>query len=140
MILYLDTSSLVKLYLDEQHSPLVHEGVADAELVATCRIAYPEAVSAFTRSRNAGELTGRQYETLINRFTADWPAFVSLDFDELEAGRLVRQHGMGGFDAVHLAAALLLRQTDQALEIAFSSFDDRQCAAAQAEGLAVLTG
>jgi len=33
----------------------------------------------------------------------------------------VRQHGLRGFDAVHLAADLLLRQTDQALEIAFSS-------------------
>jgi predicted nucleic acid-binding protein len=140
VILSLDTSSLVKLYLDEEHSPLVHEWVADAEVVATCRIAYPEALSAFTRRFKARELTGSQYETLVGRFTEDWPAFVTLDFDELEAGRLARQHGLRGFDAVHLASALLLRQTDPAPEVTFSSFDERQCAAAQAEGLAVLTG
>lgn len=46
MIAYLDTSSLVKLYLDEEHSELVREWSEAAEAVATSRVALPEAISA----------------------------------------------------------------------------------------------
>jgi predicted nucleic acid-binding protein len=41
VILYLDTSSLVKLYVEEMHSDKVREWLEEAELVATCRVAYP---------------------------------------------------------------------------------------------------
>lgn len=41
MIPYLDTSSLVKLYIAEAHSELVQDWVEEAEAVATSRVAYP---------------------------------------------------------------------------------------------------
>jgi hypothetical protein len=37
LILYLDTSSLAKLYIAEAHSNLVANWVEEAEIVATCR-------------------------------------------------------------------------------------------------------
>jgi predicted nucleic acid-binding protein len=37
MILYLDTSSLVKLYIEEIYSERVREWADDAEILATCR-------------------------------------------------------------------------------------------------------
>ena len=49
MILYLDTSSLVKLYVEEVHAVTVKGWVEDAELVATCRVAHLETISAFHR-------------------------------------------------------------------------------------------
>ncbi len=35
--------------------------------------------------------------------------FAAVDFDELEAGRLVNLYGLRSFDAVHLSAAMLLK-------------------------------
>ena len=43
MILYLDTSSLVKLYVQEAGSEDVQELVEKARLVVTSQVAYPEA-------------------------------------------------------------------------------------------------
>ena len=42
MIIYLDTSSLVKLYVEEAYSESVREWTAEAEVIATCRVAHPE--------------------------------------------------------------------------------------------------
>jgi len=54
MILYLDTSSIVKLYVEEDHSRSVREWLEDADVVATCRVAFPEAFSAMNRRFRAG--------------------------------------------------------------------------------------
>ena len=49
MILYCDTSALVKLYVDEDGSAQVAAALAGADIVAVCRIAWVEALSAFAR-------------------------------------------------------------------------------------------
>ena len=51
VILYLDTSSLVKIYVAEQGSKDVQALVAQATVVATSRVAYPEMRAAFARRR-----------------------------------------------------------------------------------------
>ena len=55
MILYLDTSSLVKLYLDEIHSEAVHRWAQEAEVLATSRVAYPETFAALARRWREGD-------------------------------------------------------------------------------------
>ena len=57
MILYLDTSSLVKLYVEEPGSPAVHADVEGSELVTTSIVAYTEARAALARRRREGSLT-----------------------------------------------------------------------------------
>ena len=139
MILYLDTSSLVKLYAEERFSTVVKEWVNDAEIVTTCRIAYPETHSAFYRRLKTGDVSLRDYRSLKSEFSREWETFVALDFDELEAGRMVEKHGLRGFDAVHLSAAMLLREHETTLALGFSSFDHKLNHAATKEGLMVLT-
>lgn len=139
MILYLDTSSLVKLYVEEEYSDTVREWVKEAETVSTCRVAYPEAVSAFNRRFNSSDLSGDDYKVLFKRFSHEWEKFVALDFDEIEAGRLVKKHGLRGFDAVHLSAAKLLKSDNNDISLSFSSFDKRLNEAASTEGLTVLS-
>ena len=51
MILYLDTSSLVKLYVEEPGSPGVRAIVDEAEVVATSVVACAEAAAAFARRK-----------------------------------------------------------------------------------------
>jgi uncharacterized protein with PIN domain len=52
MRLYLDTSALVKLYVDEEGSPFVRSAVERAGVVSTSAITYVEARAAFVRRRH----------------------------------------------------------------------------------------
>jgi uncharacterized protein len=139
MIVYFDTSSLVKLYVQEAHTALVKKWVQEAEIVATCRIAYPETMSAIGRRFRQGDLTVKQYDSLIAKFSSEWGRFAALDFDELEAGRLVNLYGLRGFDAVHLSAAMLLKSNQDNVSLFFSSFDEKLNDAASTEGFKILS-
>ena len=56
MIVYLDTSSLVKLYVEEDESSKVDALVKSSEITATSLVAYAEARAAFARrSREKAE-------------------------------------------------------------------------------------
>src|SRR6185295_15326330 len=57
--LYLDTSSLVKLYVSEPGSETVRQLVRDATVVATSVVAYPETRAAFARLRHERRLSVR---------------------------------------------------------------------------------
>jgi uncharacterized protein len=137
LIIYLDTSSLVKLYVEEAHTTAVREWVEEAELVLTCRIAYPETISALTRRFRSGDFSKQNYELLIKEFSEDWQNFVVLDFNEIEAGRLVKKYGLKGFDAVHLSSAKTLSR-DKEILLYFSCFDEKLNKAAALEGLEVI--
>jgi predicted nucleic acid-binding protein len=138
VILYLDTSSLVKLYVTEAHSGPVRAWVEKAEIIATCRVAYPEMMSALNRRYKAGDLEKKEYDLLVKTFSGEWRRFAVIDFDELAAGRLAAAYGLRGFDAVHLSAAGLLRSSAGAPVVAFSSFDEKLNSAAAAEKFTVL--
>lgn len=137
MILYLDTSSLVKLYVEEAFSNLVRKWVDDAEAVATCRVAYPETISAFNRRLRNSDLPEKDYDRFINVFAREWERFVVVDFDELDAGNMVAKYGLRGFDAIHLSAARLIRIEKEEVAISFSSFDKKMNEAARAEGFSI---
>lgn len=49
MIVFLDPSALIKLYVAEAGSPDVQALVSTASAVAVCRIAWAEAMAAFAR-------------------------------------------------------------------------------------------
>jgi len=138
VILYLDTSSLVKLYVTESHSGLVRAWADEAEIIATCRVAYPEMMSALNRRFKARDLEKRDYDLLVKAFSGEWQRFAVIDFDEIAAGRLAAAYGLRSFDAVHLSAARLLRSSGNAPAMEFSSFDEKLKSAAAAEKFTVL--
>lgn len=139
MNLYLDTSSFLKLFFNEEHSEKVRQWIDDAALVSVSRIGYPEAMSAVERRFRAGDLTREDRGRTIRRITEDWNTVLAVDFDEKEAARLALKHGLRALDALHLASARLLTAEESEDGVAFSSFDVRLNQAARAEGFHVLT-
>ena len=137
MILYLDTSSLLKLYLDEEHSDLVHEWADGAQVLCTSRVAYPEAMAALARRWRQHDLTDEAFDAARQAIANDWPGFSAVDLHEEAAAELAVRLDLRGFDAVHLAAAVEV-VTESDAPTFFSSFDRRLNRAARAEGLAVL--
>lgn len=135
MILYLDTSSLVKLYVEEDGSQAVRSLVDLATVVATSVIAYPEARSAFARLWREGGLTEGEHDQVKGELERDWPSFLTLHVTERiwrHAGELTEIHALRGFDSLHLASYLALATLDLTQRVEFSAYDQRLAAAARA--------
>ena len=139
MILYLDTSALVKLYIEEPGSERVREALKEASIVSTSRVAYVEARAGIARKHREGELSKEEHNRMVDDLVRDWGNYFIVEVSEgvvKLGGELTERHPLRGFGAIHLASALLIRnRTD--LDVLFSSFDDRLNGAARAEGLNV---
>lgn len=136
MILYLDTSAVVKLYVEEQGTATVVTRVGDAEAVATVRVAYAEARAALARHRREGGLTPVGLRQAVRELDREWGMYNVVDVNDplvRRAGALAERHALRGYDAVHLAAALDLRAAGG--EVEFLSFDARLNRAARRERL-----
>ena len=107
MTVYLDTSSLVKLFLEESGSDQVRALVADATAIATSVVAYAETRAVLARRRRERILTPRAFTTAKRSFEGQWPKFVSIEVTAdvaRQAGDLAERYALRGFDSVHLAS------------------------------------
>lgn len=138
MILYLDTSSLVKLYVNEQHSDLVHHWTRQVDVLCTSRVAYAEAMAALSRRWRQGEVDDVGFQRFRRAFTNEWQDFAVVNVDEVRAGELAVKHRLRGFDAIHLAAAVEIAGSARSIQLFFSSFDLQLNRAAVAERFSVL--
>jgi predicted nucleic acid-binding protein len=126
MTLYLDTSSLFKLYVEESGSDDVRQDLAEAETVATSAVSYAEARAAFARLRRDGQLTPTAFLAVKRDFDADWSSLAIIEPTVSlcrAAGDLAERHGLRGCDSIHLATFLELAGDRRASETRFSSFD-----------------
>jgi predicted nucleic acid-binding protein len=139
MILYIGTSSLAKLYVDEKYSDVIREWIKEVEIVVTCRVAYTEMVSALELRLQQNDLSKSDYDRIIKRFSRDWVNIATVDFDEREAGFFVKKYRLKRFDAIHLSSATLLKKKLKDVSLLFSSINEKLCKAASEEGLKVLT-
>ncbi len=140
MILYLDTSALFKLYVDEAGSDAVHAAVVTAETVAVCRIAWAEAMSALARREREVPADQDALEQARQALRTDWPRFLVVDVSQRvveQAGEFADTFALRGYDSVQLASAYLTQQRVQQ-PVAFACFDKRLSKAAKILGLAVL--
>lgn len=139
MILYLDTSALVKLYVREAGSAGVRREVREAAALATSVVAYAETRAAFGRLRSSKLSSETRHKQRQRRFALDWEALVRVELSEevlRSAGDLAELHGLRGFDAIHLASALWLRErAPQPLK--FAAFDTKLASAAANSALSV---
>lgn len=137
MIIYLDTSSLVKLYVEEEDSSKVADLVRSSKVIATSLIAYAEARSAFARRYRENAFTSYQYKRLVSFFNQDWDNYLIVRITkELVwlAGDLAERRRLRGFDAIHLSSALTLRQ-ELSAPVIFSCSDRNLQKASRLEDL-----
>ncbi len=109
MILYLDASALVKRYVAEPGSQEVIAVTAEAAAVATSLVSRAEVAAAFARAVRLGILDDRAGRRVRRRFGREWPDIIRVPVTEAVVARadaLAWDHGLRGYDAVQLAAAL----------------------------------
>ena len=136
-MIYLDTSALIKRFVNEKGSALVESFVRGKGAIATAKIAYAEIFAGFTRKLREGNLSKPQYAVACRQFERDWHAYLRVGLEEdilLLARDLIQRHPLRGYDAVHLASALRLKIA-LGEEITFAAADGRLLKAAEAENL-----
>jgi predicted nucleic acid-binding protein len=134
VILYCDTSSLVKLYVAESGSDDVRALVNSAAVVATSVIAYAETRAALARLRREKQLPPAAFARARRQFDADWASIASVSLNEGQtrrAGDLADRYGLRALDGIHLAAFVSLLERAGDDDVYFSAFDDRLVKAAR---------
>lgn len=134
MTLYLDTSSLVKLYVAEPGSDAVRKLVDIATIVATSSIAYTETRAALARRRRERALRPAAFASAKKTFEAEWPKYLTIEVTSAlcrQAGELAERYRLRAYDSMHLAAFAEMAREAGVRESRFSSFDDALNRAAQ---------
>ena len=128
MRLYLDSSALVKRYVDEDGSDEVEAVMGGARRWATCRVGYVETARAVGL---------RGDKAAAERFHGEWPAFSVVEVDLAvaeEAAEIALASDLRALDAIHLAAVLALPGDG----VIFATWDKRLHRAARDRGLTLL--
>jgi predicted nucleic acid-binding protein len=136
MMLYLDTSALIKRYVDEEGSGRVNELWDGATGLATSVVAFAEMIAALNRKQREGVLSAREYARTATSFKNDYRRFILIPVssglnERIET--LARKHALRGFDAIHLASAFVIRNNGK-VETGFACYDRALNEAAWREG------
>lgn len=132
MITYVDTSTLVKRLFDEDGSDradLIWDG---ADVLASAALIVVEARAALAAAQRGGRLTARQHRGAKADLVGMLEELAIVEITDAliaEAADLAEQESLRGYDAVHLAAALLV-----GAEV-LTSADADLCDAAERRGL-----
>lgn len=137
MILFCDSSALVKLYVHEGGSDEMGSRAAASELIVVCRIAWVEVMSALARRLRERPQDAAAIATARQHFAADWPHCLCLEVTQ-ELAELAADYAdtfaLRAYDSVQLAAAEIARR-DMPGELHFACFDARLSKAAKVLGI-----
>ncbi len=139
MILYLDSSAIVKCYVQEQGSQETLGLIQASEVAATVVISRAEVVAAIAKAVRLGYITHDGAGAAISAFATDWTRFVRVQITENlvnRAASLAWHRQLRGYDAVHLAASLTLRDALHT-GLTVATYDRELWVAAREEGLDV---
>lgn len=138
MILFCDTSALVKLYIEEEASDVVVSLGHSASSIAVCRIAWAEAMAGFARRSRESPADAEVIEAARVRMRREWARFAVVEITQplVElAGDYADTFALRGYDSVQLAAARTLQQAANE-EVHFACFDVRLQRSAKVLGMA----
>jgi predicted nucleic acid-binding protein len=137
LILFCDTSALVKLYIREDSSAAIQALAESASAIAVCRIAWAEAMAALARRLRESPADTEVIEAVRARLRADWPCYAIVEVTQpvVElAGEYADTFALRGYDSVQLAAARTLQEAANE-ELHFACFDTRLQKSAKVLGM-----
>ncbi len=135
MIVYFDTSALLPIIIEEPSSQPAARLWDVADRVVSSRLVYPEGRAALAMASRMGRIDESELRSAVDDLEA---LFEQLDLVEVtervsrSAGGLAEEFGLRGYDAVHLASAQQVADS----ELVLAASDHNLVAAARALGLA----
>lgn len=140
MILFCDSSALVKLYVQEEGADQMQLMAKRVKMVAAARITYAEAMAALSRRGRESPADGLSIGLAKQSLTADWDKYVLVEITQdlmVLAADLAETFALRGYDSVQLAAARTLQQS-AGQTLRFACFDQRLSRAAGVLGMETL--
>ncbi len=140
---YLDTSALIKLYVEEVGTEQVVEAMQDAVdgRVIIVDLTPLEARSAIRRREREGDISAADADRVLRQIENDCSmSFLmqpSTSAVMEDAARLIDQYPLRAYDALQLAGCLVVRDGMPG-PVTFVCADTRLCDAARHEGLEAL--
>ncbi len=137
MIVFFDTSAIVKRYLAETGSDAVGELWSNASLIVASHLLYAEMIATFARKRREEPKNPATIAQMQDAFRADFQTMTRIAIDDdvhRRVDELLARHPLRGADAVHLASAVLVHDVLQE-QVTFACADVALVTAARAEGL-----
>lgn len=140
MICFYDTSALLKLFIQEEHSQTHRAQAAYVTGVVVSELAWVELHSALGRRIRQGESQEDVALAALDEFKSKWTDYIviSPSFDILQsAAQHAQVMGLRAYDSVQLASA---RQAERAIQgdFVFCTFDKQLNNAAKVLGMKVL--
>jgi uncharacterized protein len=124
-MLYLDSSALVKLYVNELFSIEMQQLAQVADQLLCHVIGYVEVRAAFASAERGSRISRADYMRMVARFKRDWLGISQVEVDQAlleRAADFAEGFGLRGYDSLHLAAADRARQAVGPI-LTFTSFD-----------------
>ena len=108
--------------------------------IAISMVGYAETLAVFYRKKREVRIHDKEFSSLVAHFRSEWVALLrvnlTLAVNEL-VETLLAEHSLRGFDAIHLASAVRLRN-DSNTDVKFVCADEQLNLAASEEGLSVV--
>ncbi|MEW5830292.1 MAG: type II toxin-antitoxin system VapC family toxin [Chloroflexota bacterium] len=140
MIVYFDTSALIKRYVDESGSEEVIELLSAGESIwGSVFITQVEMAAALQKSIHVGNAPADLLLEIWQDFQEDWGSFTHILISGDIVARAVRiawDYKLRGYDSIHLAAALAWQEA-LAASITFATYDRDLWQAARKAGMEV---
>ncbi len=109
MLIFIDTSSLIKRYIEETGSPDVDKLFSEENDIAIAAITPLETHSALNRKLRENTVSQEAYEKAIGFLKRDFDSFTIVPFSPRvvkKAGSVIESHGARTLDAIQIGAAL----------------------------------
>jgi predicted nucleic acid-binding protein len=139
VILFCDTSALVKLYVQEESSEAMRVLADSATTISVCRIAWAELMATLARRVRETPADAAAIDIVRQRLRANWSRYAVVEVTQALvelAGDYADTFALRGYDSVQLAAARIVQQAaDEPLH--FACFDTRLRNAAAVLAMAV---
>jgi uncharacterized protein len=140
VILFCDTSALLKLLVHEDQSDQMRQVSSAAEAIGVCRISWAETMAALARRQREDPISSDDLEQARQHLIQSWQTFTIVEVSQPlveSAGRFADVFALRGYDSVQLAAAHELQLMAEQ-PVIFASYDRRLNQAAQLLQLEVL--
>ncbi len=137
MIVYFDTSALIKKYFHESFTNRIIELWKKSDDRVTSAVTFAELLATTQRKAREQPLLDEVINELIRQIKMDWETFIRVEVNTTlnkEVERLTAKYSLRGFDAIHLASATLIQKSINE-SLIFACFDKSLFSAAKAEGL-----
>lgn len=137
MILYLDTSALIKRYIAEAGSDQVNSLIQQADVVGSSILTQVEMAAAICKAVRMQWVEPTNAATAYQDFLSQWQSFTRLSVTTVlaeRASRIAWDYGLRGYDSCHLSTAIIWQETMET-EITLATFDRELWSGAKKAGL-----